>query len=56
MIRSIWGREFQVPRRLREAIVFPLPRLELERSVTSPVDGFQKLLFRTGTAWRWRRS
>ena len=44
----IWGRDFQVPRRLSEAIVFPLPRLELERSVTSPVDGFQKLLFRTG--------
>ena len=42
------GTRFQVPRRLREAIVFPLPRLDLERSVTSPVDGFQKLLFRTG--------
>jgi 23S rRNA (adenine2503-C2)-methyltransferase len=45
---AVWGRDFQVPRRLRESIVFPLPRLELERSVTSPVDGFQKLLFRTG--------
>ena len=44
---AVWGREFQVPRRLRESIVFPLPRLELERSITSPVDGFQKLLFRT---------
>jgi 23S rRNA (adenine2503-C2)-methyltransferase len=43
----IWGRDFQVPRRLRECIVFPLPRLKLERSITSPVDGFQKLLFRT---------
>ena len=43
----VWGREFQVPRRLSEAIVSPLPRLELQRSVTSPVDGFQKLLFRT---------
>jgi 23S rRNA (adenine2503-C2)-methyltransferase len=43
----IWGREFQVPKRLRDAIAFPLPRLVLERSITSPVDGFQKLLFRT---------
>ena len=48
MIRMIWGRDFQVPRRLRDAIVFPLPRLHLERSATSPIDGFQKLLFRTG--------
>ena len=44
---AIWGRDFQVGRRLREAIAYPLPRLVLERSVTSPVDGFQKLLFRT---------
>jgi 23S rRNA (adenine2503-C2)-methyltransferase len=44
----VWGRDFQVPRPLREAIVFPLPRLELERSVKSAVDGFQKLRFRTG--------
>jgi 23S rRNA (adenine2503-C2)-methyltransferase len=44
---AIWGRDFQVPRRLRAAIVFPLPRLELERSVTSPIDAFQKLVFRT---------
>jgi 23S rRNA (adenine2503-C2)-methyltransferase len=43
----ILGREFQVPKRLRDAIAFPLPRLVLERSITSPVDGFQKLLFRT---------
>ena len=44
----VWGRDFQVPRRLREAIAFPLPRLTLERSVTSsPIDSFQKLLFRT---------
>jgi 23S rRNA (adenine2503-C2)-methyltransferase len=43
----VWGREFQVPRRLRDAIRNPLPRLALERSVTSPIDGFQKLLFRT---------
>ncbi len=44
---AIWGRDFQVPRRLTDAIVHPLPRLELERSETSPVDGFQKVLFRT---------
>jgi len=43
----IWGRDFQVPRRLREEVPCPLPRLALERSVTSPGDGFQKLLFRT---------
>jgi 23S rRNA (adenine2503-C2)-methyltransferase len=44
---ATWGRQFQVPRRLREAIRDPLPRLELERWETSEVDGFQKLLFRT---------
>ena len=44
---EIWGREFQVPRRLREAIRNPLPRLDIERSITSAVDGFQKILFRT---------
>ncbi len=43
----IWGRDFQVPHRLRDAIRNPLPRLTLERSVTSAIDGFQKLLFRT---------
>jgi 23S rRNA (adenine2503-C2)-methyltransferase len=32
---------------LSEAIIFPLPRLELGKSETSPIDGFQKLLFRT---------
>jgi 23S rRNA (adenine2503-C2)-methyltransferase len=42
-----WGRDFQVPWRLRNAIRQPLPRLAMERSVISPVDGFQKLLFRT---------
>ena len=45
---SIWGRDFQIPRRLREAIPTPMPRLVCERSVSSGVDGFQKLLFRTG--------
>jgi 23S rRNA (adenine2503-C2)-methyltransferase len=44
---AIWGREFQVSRRLRDAILFPLPRLMLERSLTSPIDAFEKLLFRT---------
>jgi 23S rRNA (adenine2503-C2)-methyltransferase len=43
----LWGRDFQVARKLREAIRFPLPRLALERSITSPIDGFQKLLFKT---------
>src|SRR5690348_3590448 len=43
---SAWGRDFGVPRRLTDRIP-PLPRLTLERSQTSPVDGFQKLLFRT---------
>jgi 23S rRNA (adenine2503-C2)-methyltransferase len=44
---GIWGQRFQVPRRLRDAIRDPLPRLILERRETSAVDGFQKLLFRT---------
>src|SRR5436309_4227219 len=42
-----WGRAFQVPRRLSDRLS-PLPRLRMERSLTSPVDGFQKLVFRTG--------
>jgi 23S rRNA (adenine2503-C2)-methyltransferase len=41
-----WGRAFQVPRRLTDDWP-PLPRLALERSVVSPIDGFQKLVFRT---------
>ena len=41
-----WGRSFQVPKRLSDAIG-RLPRLELDRSVISPRDGFQKLRFRT---------
>ncbi len=44
---AAWGRQFQVPRRLRAAIRDPLPRLELERRDTSALDGFQKLLYRT---------
>ena len=43
---AAWGRSFQVPRRLSDAIG-PLPRLTLDRSVTSPRDGFQKLRFLT---------
>lgn len=45
--RAAWGRDFQIPRTLRDAIIDPLPRLVRERLVTSPVDGFQKILFRT---------
>ncbi|WP_422931326.1 23S rRNA (adenine(2503)-C(2))-methyltransferase RlmN [Singulisphaera sp. PoT] len=41
-----WGREFQVPRKLSDAIG-ELPRLSLDRTVTSPRDGFQKLRFVT---------
>ena len=41
-----WGRSFQVPRRLGEA-VGSLPRLRLDAIQTSPSDGFQKLRFRT---------
>jgi 23S rRNA (adenine2503-C2)-methyltransferase len=44
---KIWGRDFQVPRRLRDGIRCPLPRLTLVCTRTSPVDGFQKLLYRT---------
>ena len=43
---SVWGRSFQIPRRLAEAIG-PLPRLVIDRVQTSPIDGFQKLLFQT---------
>ena len=45
--RAEWGRHFQVPLRLREAIRDPMPRLVRENLATSSVDGFQKLLFRT---------
>lgn len=44
---AAWSRRFQVPRRLVGDWP-PLPRLALERVETSPADGFQKLLFRTG--------
>ncbi|CAN5773975.1 23S rRNA (adenine(2503)-C(2))-methyltransferase RlmN [soil metagenome] len=41
-----WGRDFHIPRRLTGS--WPaLPRLSIERSECSAVDGFQKLLFRT---------
>ena len=41
-----WGSAFQVPRLLSDAIG-TLPRLAPDGEVTSPVDGFQKLRFRT---------
>ena len=44
--RGEWGRSFQVPRRLSDTIA-DLPRLRLDRSVTSATDGFQKLRFLT---------
>jgi 23S rRNA (adenine2503-C2)-methyltransferase len=43
---SSWMRDYQVPRRLVDAIG-PLPRLHLEASLVSPTDGFRKLRFRT---------
>lgn len=43
---AVWGRSFQVPRRLSDRVA-PLPRLVLDALVTSPGDGFQKLRFRT---------
>ncbi len=43
---SVWVREYQIPRRLAEA-VGELPRLHLDSSLVSPSDGFQKLRFRT---------
>ncbi len=45
--RTAWGRHFQVPRRLTD-LVGDLPRLTLDRVVTSEADGFQKLRFLTG--------
>jgi 23S rRNA (adenine2503-C2)-methyltransferase len=41
-----WGRDHGVPKSLSKRAGL-LPRLVLERSVVSEVDGFQKLLFRT---------
>jgi 23S rRNA (adenine2503-C2)-methyltransferase len=43
--RADWGRCFGVPKRMTEHWP-PLPRLALEKSFVSAVDGFQKLLFR----------
>ncbi|WZO97204.1 radical SAM protein [Isosphaeraceae bacterium EP7] len=42
----VWGTRFQVPKVLSLA-AGELPRLRLEASVTSPLDGFQKLRFGT---------
>jgi 23S rRNA (adenine2503-C2)-methyltransferase len=44
---AVWGRSFQVPKTLGEAIG-TLPRLTLDRVQTSPRDGFQKLRLLTG--------
>ena len=44
--RAAWG-AFPGPASAAEAIVDPLPRLTSSDLDTSPVDGFQKLLFRT---------
>jgi 23S rRNA (adenine2503-C2)-methyltransferase len=41
-----WGRSFQVPKALGQRVA-PLPRLNLDASITSPTDNFQKLRFRT---------
>ncbi len=43
---ALWGRRYQVPRRMTDRWR-NLPRLVLDRSVVSSVDRFQKLLFRT---------
>jgi 23S rRNA (adenine2503-C2)-methyltransferase len=43
---AVWGRSFQVPRRLSDEIG-RLPRLVLDRVLTSERDGFQKLRFLT---------
>lgn len=45
---SAWMSEAQIPKRLAESIgPRPLPRLAIDGSVVSPIDGFQKLRFRT---------
>lgn len=44
--QAAWGRNHGVPRRLTDHIP-TLPRLTLEQSLVSTVDGFQKLAFRT---------
>lgn len=41
-----WAREGLITKGLGEKLE-PLPRLVLEHSITSPTDGFQKLIFRT---------
>jgi 23S rRNA (adenine2503-C2)-methyltransferase len=43
---KVWGTRYQVPKVLSQA-ASDLPRLRLDASVTSPVDGFQKLRFGT---------
>lgn len=41
-----WSQINQIPRRLREAVA-PLPRLTIDRVLTSPSDGFRKIRFLT---------
>jgi 23S rRNA (adenine2503-C2)-methyltransferase len=41
-----WQRDGQIPRRLID-VIGNLPRLELDQSVVSQIDGFQKLRFKT---------
>jgi 23S rRNA (adenine2503-C2)-methyltransferase len=48
---ATWREDYQVPRRVCDA-VGELPRLALESSLVSPVDGFQKLAFRTDDGLR----
>jgi 23S rRNA (adenine2503-C2)-methyltransferase len=43
---EVWTNRLQIPKRLTSAIR-PLPRLTLDASVVSPIDGFRKLRFLT---------
>jgi 23S rRNA (adenine2503-C2)-methyltransferase len=43
---AVWSRDLQIPHRLIHAVGH-LPRLDLEASLVSPRDGFQKLRLRT---------
>jgi 23S rRNA (adenine2503-C2)-methyltransferase len=43
---AVWMKDHQVPRRVCDEVGV-LPRLVLERSLVSPLDGFQKVAFRT---------
>ncbi len=43
---SSWVSKEIIPKKIREELT-PLPSLELLESITSPIDGFQKLIFKT---------